>query len=774
MVWLSGTENLIENKTCERQLGCKDLAVRVDRCPVVANAHWPYSAKIGEQNMRYAISFMSPLWRLSLFASALLLAWGCSSEEPVPKNPAGTEDSQTENPADDQTGDTNTDDNTGDDSTTCTNDSGSNDNTGSGDTGNGDSGNTDTGNSGDNGGNDNSGSDNETPTCDTGTDTGNNDAPNSDCDRSGFSTNVHEAMYGTNAFQYKAQSSTNSPFDLLLVTSYQDGFDGPTTPGTYSVDGTNYADCGLCLLALTDCAEGGNCQKTFYADLGSVTISQFGQDGGIFSGSLSGVVFKEVTIDEQTYTSTPVAGGDTWCVNELSFSVQVGQGLVTPDTGGSGTTTDPTDDGSTGDNSNGGDDSSNGGNDTTTPTGDGIPVLGNGSHSLSGVSFTSVAGTAHGLDVPRDIGFHPQRPEELWVANWGDSSSTVLFRASSAAVWMCNQGYYGTSDGCDQGCGVQDPDCQNGSQQVYNNCSQGHQPSTNDPTRCTVPGGSNENLDVFARFHKRLPSSNSGDYQTNLHFHARPSALAFGANGNMATAHEEDAPTQASTPGDFMGPTMWDTQLNLFNSAHTSHLDMLHNSPNAMGIAWESGNAYWVVDGYHGSLTRYDFNQDHSPGGTDHADGVVYRYANGQLGYEEGVPAHAVYDNGTLYAADPANNRIVSLDTQSGSLGSNISPNYDGSVQRMMNGTNVSTFINGGSVSGMSKPSGIELYDNKFFVSDNATSKIFAFNRQGELLDWLDLGLPAGSIMGMAFDSAGLLYVVDALGQEVYQISPAN
>ena len=72
----------------------------------------------------------------------------------------------------------------------------------------------------------------------------------------------------------------------------------------------------------------------------------------------------------------------------------------------------------------------------------------------------------------------------------------------------------------------------------------------------------------------------------------------------------------------------------------------------------------------------------------------------------------------------------------------------------------------------MSKPSGLEIHNNMIFVSDNASSRIFAFNRSGELLDWVDLNRPAGSIMGMAFDDAGMLYVVDAQAEQVLQIAP--
>ncbi|MBT6433940.1 MAG: hypothetical protein HOK28_12645 [Deltaproteobacteria bacterium] len=699
----------------------------------------------------------------AVLSLSVVLTVGCSdAETAAPKNPGSsdTTDSTNSDASNCQPGD----------NTTPGSDSGA-DNTGT---------NTDDGTPGTDTDDGNTGTNCE-PDTDPGdsgsTDTGNDNTDsnnNSDCDRTGFSTASHQASYATNAFQYEAQNSLGSPRDLLMLSSFQGNFNGPTEPGTYSVEGSNYADCGLCLLALTGCTEGGTCEKYFYADVGSVTITEFGQNGETFAGELNSVVFKEVTIDPDTYVSTPVAGGETWCMNGHSFSLTVGQDPTVPGTGSGDNGNTDTGDTNNDNGNDSGTDNGNGGNDngSTTP-GDGVAVLGNGNHTTAGVTLTVVAGTAQGLNVPRDIAFHPQRPEELWVMNWGDSSGSILFKSNSTAVWMCSQAYYGTYDGCDQGCGVEDPDCENGSQQVYNNCSQGHEPDPSDPTRCYMPGGQNSSSAVFPRYHKRLANSpNDMDYSTNLHFFARPAAIAFGANGNFTSAQEEDGFTQPDTPYDFMGPTMWSSQLNLFNSGHSSHLDMLHNSPNSVGVAWETANVYWIYDGYHGSLTRYNFNQDHGPGGTDHTDGEVYRYADGQLGYEEGVPSHLVYENGTLYAADTANNRIVALNTQSGSIGSNIQPNYDGTVQKMVNNANLSTLISGVNVDGMSKPSGLEIHDNMFFVSDNETSRIFAFNREGQLLDWIDLDLPPDSIMGMAFDNAGMLYVVDAEAEQILQLSP--
>lgn len=56
-----------------------------------------------------------------------------------------------------------------------------------------------------------------------------------------------------------------------------------------------------------------------------------------------------------------------------------------------------------------------------------------------------------------------------------------------------------------------------------------------------------------------------------------------------------------------------------------SHLDMLHESPYCQGIASETLNRFWVVDGNLGDIVMYDFKADHGPGNNDHADGVVHR-----------------------------------------------------------------------------------------------------------------------------------------------------
>jgi len=262
------------------------------------------------------------------------------------------------------------------------------------------------------------------------------------------------------------------------------------------------------------------------------------------------------------------------------------------------------------------------------------------------------------------------------------------------------------------------------------------------------------------------------------HFFSMPTALAFGPGTRfLATIHEEDDYTQGPPPGgtpqDFMGPTLWISDSAEFEAGHASHYDMLHNSPNGVGIAWERGNAYWVFDGYHRSLTRYDFVADHGPGGSDHSDAIITRYAEGQVGYAPGIGSHVQFDptRSLVYAADTAGNRIAVLDPATGTNGGNTSPNYDGCSQTRVNGATISTLVNGADY-GLAAPSGLEMHDDMLFVSDNATSTIYAFTMDGSLVDYLDTGFPSGTLMGMAFNPAdGSLYVVDTLTNRVIRIA---
>lgn len=147
------------------------------------------------------------------------------------------------------------------------------------------------------------------------------------CTYTGFPALLHQAVLDDTdpthpLFTYQARDSEYAPFDELRVASYQaDPYYGPSSPGSFSLAGSNYADCALCVVLVTDCDEQYSCDQVFFADLGTVDVWAMGSAGTNFTATLSDVVFQEVEIDQTTYVSTPVPGGDTWCVDGFQIDL---------------------------------------------------------------------------------------------------------------------------------------------------------------------------------------------------------------------------------------------------------------------------------------------------------------------------------------------------------------------------------------------------------------------------------------------------------------------
>jgi len=71
-------------------------------------------------------------------------------------------------------------------------------------------------------------------------------------------------------------------------------------------------------------------------------------------------------------------------------------------------------------------------------------------------------------------------------------------------------------------------------------------------------------------------------------------------------------------------------------------------------------------------------------------------------------------------------------------------------------------------------PSGLALRDGLIFAADNATSVVFAVDRDGNVRDFVQIiaFVPSGGLMGIAFDAEGRLYMVDAIRNRVLRMSP--
>jgi hypothetical protein len=218
----------------------------------------------------------------------------------------------------------------------------------------------------------------------------------------------------------------------------------------------------------------------------------------------------------------------------------------------------------------------------------------------------TVADASAPLAVPRDLAFHPDHPDELFVVNRATDSVTVLF----------------------------DPDTADQTAEVYDDAYGDH-------------------------FMEEVSSLAFGDTTTVPN---EDPVSTFATCQESRNTYDDTAP-----PNDFMGPSLWPADLDIFAQVHQhddllgSHLDMLHQSPLCMGIAHESANAYWVFDGMHAEIVYYDFQQPHGYGEEDHTDGIVRTYPEADVLRVPDVPSHLELDpdSGLLYVADTGHGRVL-------------------------------------------------------------------------------------------------------------------
>ena len=260
------------------------------------------------------------------------------------------------------------------------------------------------------------------------------------------------------------------------------------------------------------------------------------------------------------------------------------------------------------------------------------------------------------------------------------------------------------------------------------------------------------------------------------HFMRRPTGIAFGAGQTFATCGEARTGNFTDNSIDYMGPSLWSSDLAIYGiqppGLNGSHLDMLHQTPFCMGIAHQNDNVYWVFNGNAGAIDKVDFQGDHGPGQDDHSNGEYFRYVLGQVARVPNVPSHLAFHqpSGKLYIADTGNGRIVRLDTQTGSMGPQITPLYDPidpAVQ--MDGAVLEDVVPSGT---LQQPSGLTVAGDVLFASDYATNVIYAFDLDGTLLRTLQIELPPGSVTGLTLGPDELLYFTEKPTGTVYRIEP--
>lgn len=327
-------------------------------------------------------------------------------------------------------------------------------------------------------------------------------------------------------------------------------------------------------------------------------------------------------------------------------------------------------------------------------------------------TLTTLLGPENGLARPRDLAFNPDRPGELWVVDETDGSIVIV-----------------------------------------------HDTTTDHPT-------SERRVDKAAPHFMHKPSSIAFGAETT----------SFGAPGTFGTCGESHNENGIEGATDFMGPVLWSSDLSIFAKKNPeglgSHIDMLHDSPLCMGIAWQEANVYWTVDGESGSIVWYDFRTDHDVGMDDHSDGASLEYVHGQLGYKAGVPSHLAYrsEDAMLYIADTGNGRIAKLDTKSGTKGKKLpTKELQKGGYYQMDGAVLTDVVPPGT---LVAPSGLEIHGDLLFVTDDATGRIVAFDLDGQQKNVLDTGLGDGALAGLTFGPDGKIYFVDMKSSRVVRVDP--
>lgn len=153
-------------------------------------------------------------------------------------------------------------------------------------------------------------------------DTTTNDTSSPTCSRNGF--------VGTDSYFEYDEEYNYTTFGVwndtaeIMVEFYDFGDGSPLNGvGSYPIgnnaDDRNYETCETCVLLYADCGA-ESCDKIFYATGGTIVVSAIDQAAGTITAKLTNLVAVEVTIDSQSYRSTPVANGETYCVDSVDVN----------------------------------------------------------------------------------------------------------------------------------------------------------------------------------------------------------------------------------------------------------------------------------------------------------------------------------------------------------------------------------------------------------------------------------------------------------------------
>lgn len=262
------------------------------------------------------------------------------------------------------------------------------------------------------------------------------------------------------------------------------------------------------------------------------------------------------------------------------------------------------------------------------------------------------------------------------------------------------------------------------------------------------------------------------------HFMNLPAGIAMGDNGNFSTCPGIfDANQNGGDP--FTGPSLWSSDPAIYafpgEGPLGSHLDMLHVNPQSQGIAHERWNRYWVVDGYNGDVVMNDFRTHHGPGNTWHGDAVIRRYSGATIQRDpsDHIPSHCEFDKrtGWLYVVDHGNQRVLRLDTRSGSVSgpATFGPWESYVEYSQVNGCTWETVAS----TGLNQPSGIAISGDHLLVGDHANGDIVVYDIGvgGGFAERGRIQTGAAGLMGIEVGPDGRIWFVNATTHQLGRIN---
>ncbi|MEO8590328.1 MAG: hypothetical protein ABI432_13220 [Flavobacteriales bacterium] len=318
---------------------------------------------------------------------------------------------------------------------------------------------------------------------------------------------------------------------------------------------------------------------------------------------------------------------------------------------------------------------------------------------------------------------------------------------------------------------------------VYQPTDLGFKPNTNE--LWVLNRGMDSNGGSFIIVHDAGMPDQVSQYRKDSHsghFMTYASSMAWSDNGEWAGVSEVQS--TASPTSTFMGPALWLGDLNIFARVFQSnwvsgyplgsHVDMLHQSPFAMGIAADSAKVYWVMDGHFGNIVRYDFVADHGPGYDDHSAGKIWRYTDVLVTRVPNMPSHMEVDhaNRWLYFIDGGPKTIKRLNMNSGSETGNLTvPPTSGEAlagYKRVEGATVETIA-----TWTTQPSGLAYTDGRLLVGDYNTGDIKVYDVTGTPTLVGTIATGQAGMMGLEVGHDGSIWFVNYPENKVVRINSA-